>query len=259
MSFRKLQDNLIQVLRERVHNGEISERRLAKITGVSQPHIHNVLKGVRELSPGLSDRILQEFRLSVRDLWGDDARVDWGIPIVQDPVGPGHRFPRECYGGSHPFSLEVKDRWTHPVVFRLVRDPQMEPDLLEKDMVLVDRAQAVRRTPDAHSLYLVEFAGWGLVRYVRREDAGIYLAATGTPGTPGPWRRADLDGRDILEVIRGRIVWIGRQMETPAGFVDQAGPAVGSAGGAGSEDRGGDGPGGLGAPAGGPDAACDLR
>jgi hypothetical protein len=33
------------MLRERVMNGEISERRLAQLTGISQPHMHNVLKG----------------------------------------------------------------------------------------------------------------------------------------------------------------------------------------------------------------------
>jgi hypothetical protein len=35
---------------------------------ISQPHMHNVLKGTRSLSPELSDRVLRHLRLSVLDL-----------------------------------------------------------------------------------------------------------------------------------------------------------------------------------------------
>ena len=37
--------NLIQHLRDRVHYGELTERSLSRVTGISQPHLHNVLKG----------------------------------------------------------------------------------------------------------------------------------------------------------------------------------------------------------------------
>lgn len=234
MSFLKLQDNLIEVLRNRVLNGELTERRLAKITGVSQPHIHNVLKGIRELSPELSDRVLLEFHLSLRDLWS--AAEPWrepGVPVIQDPLGPRHEFPAECYRGTHPFSVQVTAGLTHPAVFRLARDRQMEPELVEGDLVLVDRSPQVRRTPHPHSLYLIDFKGCGLARYVRLDDLRIYLATVRTREASENWEHANLDGQDILEVIRGRIVWIGRQMETPAGSVDETGPAIGPAGGTG--------------------------
>jgi hypothetical protein len=68
MLFADLMDSLIAVLRARVRNGEITERGLARMVGVSQPHMHNVLKGARILSPELSDRVLQHLRLSVLDL-----------------------------------------------------------------------------------------------------------------------------------------------------------------------------------------------
>ena len=51
MDFRELQIRLVAVLKSRLKNGELSERRMAHLTGISQPHIHNVLKGVRILSP----------------------------------------------------------------------------------------------------------------------------------------------------------------------------------------------------------------
>jgi len=57
-----------QAARESVRNGEFTERGLARLTGVSQPHMHNVLKGVRFLSIKLADRILYALDIQLIDL-----------------------------------------------------------------------------------------------------------------------------------------------------------------------------------------------
>jgi len=43
MNFMDLQQCMIRIMRERVHSGDLTERGLARLTGISQPHIHNVL------------------------------------------------------------------------------------------------------------------------------------------------------------------------------------------------------------------------
>jgi len=68
MDFRELQLRFIEHLRERVRSGELTERGLARMTGVSQPHIHNVLKGKRFFSLEKTDNILHELRLDLLDL-----------------------------------------------------------------------------------------------------------------------------------------------------------------------------------------------
>ena len=68
MYFETLQGRLIECVRWRVRNGEYTERRLAGLVGVSQPHMHNILKGVRTLSQGTADRILRTLEMSVLDL-----------------------------------------------------------------------------------------------------------------------------------------------------------------------------------------------
>jgi transcriptional regulator with XRE-family HTH domain len=68
VNFERLQVQLIQHLRDRVHNGELTERSLARITGISQPHLHNVLKGKRLLSFQKLDRILAYLELDLKDL-----------------------------------------------------------------------------------------------------------------------------------------------------------------------------------------------
>ena len=67
-TFATLQQRLLEQLRHRIRNGELTERSLARLTGISQPHVHNVLKGIRTLSPELVDVILSHLRLSVLDL-----------------------------------------------------------------------------------------------------------------------------------------------------------------------------------------------
>lgn len=68
MYFEILHLRLVAVIKSRIRNGEVSERRLAHISGISQPHIHNVLKGVRVLSPRLADRVLKVLGISILDL-----------------------------------------------------------------------------------------------------------------------------------------------------------------------------------------------
>ena len=68
VTFERLRLNLIRHLRERVHNGELTERRVARITGISQPHLHNVLKGKRLLSIQKLDWILSYLELDLVDL-----------------------------------------------------------------------------------------------------------------------------------------------------------------------------------------------
>jgi predicted transcriptional regulator len=68
MTFHDLQQRLIEDLRKRVRSGAVTERGLARMTGVSQSHLHNILKGKRLLSLEKCDEILHQLQLDVRDL-----------------------------------------------------------------------------------------------------------------------------------------------------------------------------------------------
>lgn len=75
INFQGLQTRLVVHLRHRVRSGEITERSLARVTGISQPHLHNVLKGKRFLSVGKSDQILHQLHLDLMDLIETDQPV----------------------------------------------------------------------------------------------------------------------------------------------------------------------------------------
>ena len=68
MTFLTLHARLIWVVHVRIRNGEITERGFARLTGISQPHIHHVVNGVRALSAEMSDRVLKGLGLTVLDL-----------------------------------------------------------------------------------------------------------------------------------------------------------------------------------------------
>ena len=68
MTFDDLRGRLLEDLRSRVRCGEATERGLARRAGLSQPHLHHVLKGKRLLSLESADRILRRLEMSVLDL-----------------------------------------------------------------------------------------------------------------------------------------------------------------------------------------------
>jgi hypothetical protein len=77
MTFRDLQDRLTANLRERVRSGETTERSLARLTQVSQPHIHNVLKGKKVLSTDMADQVMRHLRMDLLDLLDPQELLKW--------------------------------------------------------------------------------------------------------------------------------------------------------------------------------------
>jgi plasmid maintenance system antidote protein VapI len=76
VTFSELKLRLIRAVNARILNGEFSERGLARILGISQPQIHNVLKGARKLHGDLADRLLAMLGLSLVELFRDEEVQD---------------------------------------------------------------------------------------------------------------------------------------------------------------------------------------
>jgi hypothetical protein len=76
ITFSVLQSRLISQINWRLNNGEYSERALARMLCISQPQMHNVLKGVRRLSVSLGDRVLAKFGISILDLLEEGEVVE---------------------------------------------------------------------------------------------------------------------------------------------------------------------------------------
>lgn len=77
MDYATLYERLTGNLRDRIRRGEVTERGLARMTSVSQPHIHHVLKGKRALSAETADRIMRHLRIDLLDLIEPGEFLEW--------------------------------------------------------------------------------------------------------------------------------------------------------------------------------------
>jgi plasmid maintenance system antidote protein VapI len=68
ISFQALQSRLIRFVNVRIKNGDFTERGLARLVGISQSQVHNVLKGARRLQPELADHLMAKLGVSLLDL-----------------------------------------------------------------------------------------------------------------------------------------------------------------------------------------------
>jgi hypothetical protein len=68
MNYTDLINCLLEELRRRVQNGEVTERGLSQLAGLSQPHLHHVLNGKRRLSMAKADTILRHLGLNLLEL-----------------------------------------------------------------------------------------------------------------------------------------------------------------------------------------------
>lgn len=226
MNFRDLQHRLIEVARERIRSGLFTERGLAVISDISQPHLHNALKNIRTLSPDMADRLLRALDLNVAELmWdreGDRFRGFRAVPVLMNRLGAGSDPDFRSFRGYLPFPGNLVNPLINPVVVRLAADLVMPKPFAANDLLLLDQNPDVRRHPHARSAWIVDEFGALRVRYVRMGGTCIYVANELNLANPVEWAPVALGGRDILDIVRARIVWISREMElSPAGSPEQ--------------------------------------
>jgi hypothetical protein len=226
MNFQELLGKLIDVARERVRAGELTERGLARMCDVSQPHMHNVLKSIRTLSIGSSDRLMQALDIHVPDLiWRISTERDAdvrAIPMLRNRIGPGTDAVLTAIRGHIPLSLSLLKDLVDPLAARLGPDLVLPRALATHDLVLLDQNPLIRTAPGDGVWVVSEGAGLR-ARYLRLIGARLYIVDEVTLGDPQKWNSIPLEGRNILDIVRARIVWMGREMEKePAGPADQA-------------------------------------
>jgi transcriptional regulator with XRE-family HTH domain len=224
LTFQDAQLKLLAQVRDRIRNGELTERGFARLIGVSQPHIHNVLKGVRKLSPKIFDSILKYFHMSLLDLVPLDelnaylqrqlqARLA-EAPFLNSPLGPGipwpsglnrrKRFPLPFPSTAVPSNL---------VMANLASDPQMHPSLTGYDVALLDTSEPIRSKIAPEGLYAVQRHDEALLRYIRPGARVYYLVSDATMNTPTQWERLYIPPRDLTAMVKARVRWLGRERD----------------------------------------------
>jgi len=76
--FHTLLDHLRARVSDRIAQGEVTERSLARQAGISQSHLHNILKGIRGMTPDVADKLMTTLQLKLSDLQGANVHAKPG-------------------------------------------------------------------------------------------------------------------------------------------------------------------------------------
>lgn len=221
--FEELQRRFLERVSERVHNGELTERGLARLAGISQPHIHNVLKGVRNLSPELIDLVFKCQDLSVLDLCtAPELRAHlerlstvpqpvFDLAFLSSPVGPGQPWSD---------TLNSEDRMTIPctvekigqklALARLRPDPDMRESTQADSFAVLDLSERDGYSPDV--LYVVDRGHDAVLRRIRPGLGKVYLVPDNEVDCPGLWEPIAAP-RGPASVVRARVCRFGKLVE----------------------------------------------
>ena len=225
MTYQDAQSRLLALVRDRIHNGELTERGLARRIGISQPHVHNVLKGVRNLSPEIFDSILEHFQMSLLDLAPAEdleARLrhrhslerSAEAAFLANPIGPGRPWPATI-DSQRRFPLPFASLLAPAdlVMAQLVFDPNMAATLDDADIALLDVSEQRRHEVVPDGLYVVSRGRETLLRYIRWGAHSHYLASDRTLDNPAAWEQVRLRPAELLAAVRARVRWLGRERD----------------------------------------------
>jgi SOS-response transcriptional repressor LexA len=203
MTFRQLQENLRQLMRQRIQKGQLTGLKLSQQTGFQQAHISNFLNSKRSLSLEGMDKVLEMQKLSVLDLLdpkevnkrasvvppseGDfenvvltDGAIAAGEPLItSERVLDILKFKKNFLRRLRPQAEGMRDEWQRFVLIKVdARDGMsMYPRLLPGSMVLIDRhynsLQPYKK--GEQNMYAVRKDGGCTVKYVEVDGNNLVL------------------------------------------------------------------------------------
>lgn len=218
MNFSDLQSELVKILRTKIRNGEISERRMAVEVGLSQPHIHNIMKGLRQISPSVADRLMSRYQIRLEtSIHQNNSELNKisHIYLTSSRIGEGSVtwHPERIMGTfSVPFAfLGGPGQY---IAARLGLDDAMAPFFLHDDIVVIDYAPCTHIDFPADSVFVVQTVRGVRLRHLKATGGQIWAAGSASRSEAGGWVAL---GPAVfpLECIAGRVIWLSRQIANP--------------------------------------------
>jgi transcriptional regulator with XRE-family HTH domain len=224
LTYQDAQLRLLAYVRSQIQNGELTERGFARLIGISQPHVHNVLKGARNLSPNIFDLALKYFHLTLLDLVTSSEleahllslrspQRSAEVPFLARPIGPGMPWPGLNLRKSFPLPFPSTHAPPNLVIASLIADPSMRSTLGSSDIALLDLSPSHPSTLAPQGLFVVErgtAAGMeAVIRYIRPGTHRYYLASDATLDIPVDWEHFPVSTAELAIAVKARVRWIG--------------------------------------------------
>jgi len=226
MKLADIEERLLDNLRARVKRREISERRLALQAGFSQPHIHNVLKGARQLTTDVADRLMERLGLDLESLFETSElervlphrefkdSVFREVPMLKGRIAAGQPFPVDArYAGTRAFTAEFLKQFVRPVLVKIgAAEVSMLPTVQPNDLLLIDQNEEKRRHPVFSSIYALNLDEGGTTKHCEVVNGELVIVPENMQQRGFSPRTISLEERNILDIVRGVVVWIGREL-----------------------------------------------
>ena len=224
LTFRDLTSRLIHHLNQRVRRGELTERGLASLTGYSQPHVHNVLKGVRRARVEFADQVMTLLGIPFLSLFSQEElagrapeRQFRGAPVdlLEGHLGAGARYPRLGEQAERRrLAVPTLSGVIHPVAAQVsTEETSMWPLIYPGDVILLDRSPSERRRPRPDYIYAVCWRRRGYLGRCLRLRGALIVMADNPSARPQPPTEIPLQGARLLDIVRGKVVWVSREVD----------------------------------------------
>jgi transcriptional regulator with XRE-family HTH domain len=230
MNFSAMYNQLLLKLDRSLTTGHMSIRLLARKTGITQPHLSNVLKRKRMLSLGAIDKVLAAMGWTIPDLMSDSLQASARekaedrelIPVVSDEIAGSARCIRSSMvRGRFPVpvawlnalkvrGLSRRGGWERFVAVRASQnDVQAMGSFLKPNaMVLIDRGYVLtkRGQDNRPKLFAIWRGGRLSLRYAEEDGGALEVWADDTSRTPE--RLTPEPGRDPSDFVVGRVALV---------------------------------------------------
>lgn len=224
LGFTLLAERLVHHARERIRRGDLSEASLAGLIGYSQPHIHNVLKGKRGLSFALADDLLALSDVPLAALFSQEERADPSprsdseslpVTLLRGHLGAGAPYPvfpdlilintvkiPRMKGVINPLALRISPH-----------EASMRPLIQPHDTIAIDTAPNERRHPNPACIYAICWDNRGYLGRCRLRPGRLDIRVDNPGPASLPPSSIRLDrGTRLLDVVRGKVIWLSRLM-----------------------------------------------
>lgn len=192
-SFADLQAQLLQRIWAIVNSGELTVRGLAARANISQPHLHHILHGQRQLTLATADQLLQVMGWTLADLLpvsrsDEVAQVaaetgSLRLPFLAGAIGPGQML-LPAAGAHYTIPAPWAALLTDGAAAELTDDPAWPALFQAGDIAILDQSEMVRLFPNPIHHYVIRHEGQMLVRTVRHLGAQVWFCGDPHPTTP---------------------------------------------------------------------------
>ncbi|MBI4459709.1 MAG: helix-turn-helix domain-containing protein [Acidobacteria bacterium] len=225
MDLLVVQEKLRELLKEKIALGT-TQKQVAEALAIEQAHVSRFLSRRGNFRLPTLNQLLRYLQVELEDLVPVEElirrapRLDYSdsdyadVPMLKGKLGPGQPFPVEGkISGYRAFLRGFVSEFHRPVLVTVgAREEAMIPSIQPLDLVLLDTDPAKRKAPRLNRMYAVSLEGGSGLRHCSVAGNSLLLIPENPRWREGHPTEIRLEEIDILSIVRGEVVWIGREL-----------------------------------------------